>query len=216
MKFTNSLNFSQNLGKIQLKKAIICKSIFREFKKDEPLRANAVNLATFANALYYLNATPLSVAVLAPCAWSENLACSVAWQSVVNSAKRNTAWRGEFDNETVQQSKHGKFGLASVVKMWQCLRVKLAKQKWGGVWAGDFSLSLFALFTRLCVKFKELFYSFHRSFNSSFCLQKGFFRALCLFEIFKRFVFWLFALIIASHFRKNSVTIHKFSVIFAF
>ena len=99
------------------------------------------NFAAFANALCHLNATPLSV-VLAPCAWSENLACGVAWQSVVNSAKRNTAWRGEFDNETVQQSKHSKFGLASVVKMWQCLRVKLAKQKWGGVWAGDFSLSL--------------------------------------------------------------------------
>ena len=52
-------------------------------KKDEPLKANAVNLATFANALCHLNATPLSVAVLAPCAWSENLACGGAWQSVV-------------------------------------------------------------------------------------------------------------------------------------
>ena len=63
---------------------------------------------------------------------------------------------------------------------------------------------------RLCVKFKRLFYSFcrrfcsfhrnfistyrkfflfYRSFNSSFCLQKAFFRALCFFEIFKRFIF---------------------------
>ena len=31
------------------------------------------NFATFANALCHLNATPLSVAVLAPCAWGENL-----------------------------------------------------------------------------------------------------------------------------------------------
>ena len=37
------------------------------------MRANAVNLATFINALCHLNATPLSVAVLAPCAWSGNL-----------------------------------------------------------------------------------------------------------------------------------------------
>ena len=45
---------------------------------------------------------PLSVAVRAPCAWGENLACGVAWQGVLlgrnsvcqgalNSAKRNTA-----------------------------------------------------------------------------------------------------------------------------
>ncbi len=37
------------------------------------MKANAVNLATFTNALCHLNATPLSVAVLAPCAWGENL-----------------------------------------------------------------------------------------------------------------------------------------------
>ena len=80
------------------------------------MRANAVNLATFANALCHLNATPLSVAVLAPCAWGENLACGVAWQGaflgrsgawqgVVNLATHNTAWRGEFGNETAQHSK---------------------------------------------------------------------------------------------------------------
>lgn len=44
-----------------------------------------------------------------------NSACSVAWQSALlgrsgawqgtlNSAKRNTAWRGEFDNETAWQN----------------------------------------------------------------------------------------------------------------
>ncbi len=37
------------------------------------MKANAVNLATFTNALCHLNATPLSVAVLAPCAWGENV-----------------------------------------------------------------------------------------------------------------------------------------------
>ena len=73
-----------------------------KFKKGRALRANFV---AFANALYHLNATPLSVAVLALCAWSENLACSVAWQSVVNSARRNTAWRSEFSNETAKHSK---------------------------------------------------------------------------------------------------------------
>ena len=42
--------------------------------------------ANYANALCHLNATPLSVAVLAPCAWGKNLACGGAWQGVVNSA----------------------------------------------------------------------------------------------------------------------------------
>ena len=37
------------------------------------MKASAVNLATFANALCHRNAMPLSVAVLAPCAWGENL-----------------------------------------------------------------------------------------------------------------------------------------------
>ena len=87
------------------------------------------------------------------------------------------------------------------VKMGQCLG--------GGLLALGFSLSLFlsllALFTRLWAKFKGLFYSFcrsfisfhckfflfYRSFNSSFYLQKAFFRALCFFEIFKCFVFGL-------------------------
>ena len=65
------------------------------------MRVGAVNLASFANVLCHLNTTPLSVAVLAPCAWGE----SVAWQGALNSAKRNTAWRGEFDNETAKHSK---------------------------------------------------------------------------------------------------------------
>ena len=38
-------------------------------------------------------------------AWGENLACSVVWQNVVNSATHNTAWCGEFDNETAKRGK---------------------------------------------------------------------------------------------------------------
>ena len=112
-----------------------------------------------------------------------------------------------------------KFGVrwcvASVVK-WAVLAgetkrgdiANSARRKWG-VWAGSLSLSLslslLALFTRLWAKFKGLFYSFYHSFisfyrkfflfyrscNSSFCLRKAFFRALCFFEIFKCFVFGL-------------------------
>ena len=112
----------------------------------------------------------------------------------------------------------------------------------GAVWVRDFSLSLSLsrcshFLARLWAKFKGLFYSFCRSFISlycrfclfyrnfilfcrsffsSFCLQKAFFRTFCLFEIFKCFVFGLFALVIASRFCENGVAIHKFSVIFAF
>ena len=42
---------------------------FLDLKKDEDLNAKLVNRV---NALYHLNATPLSVAVLAPYAWGEN------------------------------------------------------------------------------------------------------------------------------------------------
>ena len=68
------------------------------------------NFATFANALYHLNATPLSVAVLALCAWGENL---VARQirlgkcgEMGDACGRNNVWR------------HCKF---STEKMGQCL-----------------------------------------------------------------------------------------------
>ena len=77
------------------------------------MKANAVNLATFANALCHLNPTPLSVAVLVPCVWGENLACGGAWQgvllgcngvwqSVVNLAKRTQ--RGVASLTTNRQS----------------------------------------------------------------------------------------------------------------
>ena len=59
------------------------------------MRAGAVNLATFANALCHLNATPLSV-VLAPCAWGvwlrgnaqhNSLASVAKWAVLVGKAK---------------------------------------------------------------------------------------------------------------------------------
>ena len=114
--------------------------------------------------------------------------------------------------ELIKQSKRNEFSVASVCgqnkawrhykfsteKMEQYLQTKQTKRKWGSVWAGDFSLSLSLslsrcshFLARLCVKFKGLFYSFHRSFFSSFCLQKAFFRIFCFFKIFKCFVFGL-------------------------
>ena len=106
MKFANFLKiFLKILVKIQLKKAIIYKSIlkfkffalyekkfrkilkcdekFINLKKDEPLKAN---FAAFANALCYLNATPLSVAVLAPCACGRN----------GQSKNGSSVWAGDF------------------------------------------------------------------------------------------------------------------------
>ena len=100
------------------------------------MRVNAVNLATFANALCHLNATPLSVAVLAPCAWGENLACGSVWQGVVNSATHNTAWRGEFDNEMAKRGKiqwHGnkircnEFSVASICGQNNARQIRLGK-----------------------------------------------------------------------------------------
>ena len=164
------------------------------------------NFATFANALCHLNATPLSVAVLAPCVWGENLACGVAWQRVLNSAELGVA-----SLATKRQSVakfNGTAKQAQQIQCGECLWAKQAKRKWSSVWAGDFSLSLSRcshFLASLCVKFKGLFYSFcrsfisfyhkfflfYRSFLSSFHSQKTFFRALCFFEIFKCFVFGL-------------------------
>ena len=83
------------------------------------MKANAVNLATFANALCHRNATPLSVAVFVPCAWGENLACSVSWQSVVNSAKQ--AQRIHCGKPLRAKQRTANLSLASVEKMEQCL-----------------------------------------------------------------------------------------------
>ena len=96
---------------------------------------------------------------------------------------------------------------------------------WQWLGGGFLSLSLSRcshFLASLWAKFKRLFYSFyrnfilsyrkfflfHRSFNSSFYLQKAFFRTLCFFEIFKHFVLEFFALIIASRFRKNGGFCH--------
>ena len=98
------------------------------------------NFATFANALCHLNATPLSVAVLAPCVWGENLACGVAWQRVLNSAELGVA-----SLATKRQSVakfNGTAKQAQQIQCGECLWAKQAKRKWSSVWAGDFSLSL--------------------------------------------------------------------------
>ena len=120
------------------------------------MRANAVNLATFANALCHLNTTPLSVVVLAPCAWGE----SVAWQGVVSLATHNTAWRGEFGNKTkfndtakqAQQIRLGKRGENGVCKqnnVWRHCKFSTEKMEQylgGGLLSLSLSLSLLALF----------------------------------------------------------------------
>ncbi len=67
---------------------------------------------------------------------------------------------------------------------------------------------LFYSFYRNFILSCRKFFLFHRGFLSSFCLQKAFFRALCFFKIFKRFVFGLFELVIDSRFRKNGGFCH--------
>ena len=59
------------------------------------------NLASFANALCHRNATPLSVAVLAPCAWGENLARGGAWQSIISTTH---------NAQQIQLGKRGEMG----------------------------------------------------------------------------------------------------------
>ena len=66
----------------------------------------------------------------------------------------------------------------------------------------------FYSFHRNFISSYRKFFLFHRSFISYFCLQKAFFRALCFFEIFKRFIFGFFALVIESRFRKNGGFCH--------
>ena len=64
--------------------------------------------ANYANALCHRNATPLSVAVLAPCVWGENLACGGAWQVWWNGrclrAKQSVA------TLQIQHGENGVFG----------------------------------------------------------------------------------------------------------
>ena len=104
------------------------------------------NFATFANALCHLNATPLSVAVLAPCAWGKNLACGGTWQSVAKWA----VFAGEV----------GK------VKMGQCLG--------GGLLSLSLSLSLSRCLRFWHTKiFKRFVYALLRPFCHFEPLQKG-------------------------------------------
>ena len=119
------------------------------------------NFAAFANALCHLNATPLSVAVLAPCAWSGNLARGVAWQSALNSVKRNTAWRCEFDNETAKRG-----DTANLVRgQWSNACRRSGQSENGAVFGRGTSLSLSLslvsfLFAIYFVNFLNLFCSF--------------------------------------------------------
>ena len=180
--------------------------------------------ANYANALCHRNATPLSVAVLAPCAWGENL----AWQGVLNLAKHNTAWQ----NSMAQQSKRNEFSVASVCgrnKAWR--HYKFSTEKMGQCLGGgllSLSLSLVARTFWHTKIFK--------------CFVFGLLRPFCHFEHSdptgckaqaaakkstqikrKLAIFGYFAnaqydseRVIASRFCENGVAIHKFSVIFAF
>ena len=111
------------------------------------MKANAVNLATFANVLCHLNATPLSAAVLAPCAWGGNLACGVARQSIANSATHNTAWRGKIQRHG-NKIQRNEFSVASVCgqnKAWRHCKFsteKMGQCLGGGLLSLSLSLSL--------------------------------------------------------------------------
>ena len=104
-------------------------------------------------------------------------------------------------------------GEVGKAKMWQCLGGELLSLSLSlslsrcshflaRLWA-KFK-GLFYLFHRSFISFNRKFFLFHRSFFSSFYLQKAFFRTLCFFEIFKCFVFGLFALVIASLFTRKA------------
>ena len=105
------------------------------------MRANAVNLATFTNALCHRNATPLSVAVLAPCAWGENLARGVAWRvwqrngTVWQNSMARQIWLGKCGEMVfADKTKRGDICKFNTEKMGQCLG--------GGLLSLSLSLSL--------------------------------------------------------------------------
>ena len=107
---------------------------------------------------------PLRVVAFALCAWGENLACGVAWQSTANSVrqrnevsvaslatKRRSTTNSMKYNEVAsvcEQNnvwRHGKFSLASVAKMGGACGQSKQSENGTSVWAGDFfffSLSL--------------------------------------------------------------------------
>ena len=127
IKFTNFLNFSQNLAKIQHKKAIIYESVLENSKKDEPLRAN---FTAFENVSYHLNATPLSVEVLVPCAWSKILACGGAWQRVLNSAELGVASLAT-KRQSVAKFNGTATKFSATNSVWQTFAGKTAHSKFG-------------------------------------------------------------------------------------
>ena len=86
-------------------------------------------------------------------------------------------------------------------KMGQCLAggllsLSLSLSRCSHFWH-TFGLNLKGFFTHFIVVLTHLF-----------AYKKAFFRALCFFEIFKRFVFGLFALVIASRFCENGGFCH--------
>ena len=148
---------------------------------------------------------PLRVAVLALCAWCENLACGVARQSIANSArqrnevsvaslatKRRSTTNSMKYNEVAsvcEQNnvwRHGKFSLASVAKMGGACGQSKQSENGTSVWAGDFSLSL-SLVSQLFIcslffQFFKIFCSschFERSEKSTFHIQHSVLRVLC-------------------------------------
>ena len=107
-----------------------------------------VNFAAFANALCHRNATPLSVAVLAPCVWGGNVARGVAWQSVVNLAtKRHSV--AKFNGTANLAWQVWRNGVCGQNKAWRHLQIQHGEN--GAVFGRgtSLSLSLLALFSTL-------------------------------------------------------------------
>ena len=149
---------------------------------------------------------PLRVVAFALCAWGENLACGVAWQSTANSVrqrnevsvaslatKRRSTTNSMKYNEVAsvcEQNnvwRHGKFSLASVAKMGGACGQSKQSENGTSVWAGDFlSLSL-SLVSQLFIcslffQFFKIFCSschFERSEKSTFHIQNSVLRVLC-------------------------------------
>ena len=149
---------------------------------------------------------PLRVVAFALCAWGENLACGVAWQSTANSVrqrnevsvaslatKRRSTTNSMKYNEVAsvcEQNnvwRHGKFSLASVAKMGGACGQSKQSENGTSVWAGDFlSLSL-SLVSQLFIcslffQFFKIFCSschFERSEKSTFHIQHSVLRVLC-------------------------------------
>ena len=188
------------------------------------MKANAVNLASFANALCHFNATPLSVAVLAPYAWSKNLACGGAWQSVLLG--RNGAWQGVVKlatHNTANSAWQMFAGEAGKAKMGQCLgggllSLSLSLSLVVRTFWHTFAFKLKGFFTHFVVVFSHLIvnFSYFIAVLTHLFAYKRHFLGHCAFLKFSNALFFgLFALVIVRRFRKDGVAIHNFSVAFA-